>query len=152
MPIRIATLAFARCSVRNGPESCLRHWCSSRYQRISPLHREFHSPLPSSSFAVSSAVPWLSQGISRPTCRAACEPFTPSDTGQRLHPTCESRLLTRSLSVLLLMGYVPTRKSFTTLVVEDQGRPRSRGVAASGLPPLRKIPHCCHLPPMSART
>ncbi len=33
-------------SVGTGPVSRLRYWCSSRYLRISPLHREFHSPLP----------------------------------------------------------------------------------------------------------
>ena len=32
--------------------SRLRHWCSFRYLRISPLHRKFHFPLPYSSRAV----------------------------------------------------------------------------------------------------
>ncbi len=31
------------------PVSRLRYGCSSRYLRIPPLHREFHSPLPNSS-------------------------------------------------------------------------------------------------------
>eukprot|EP00494_Astrolonche_serrata_P015343 UN15492 len=35
-------------SVSYCPESCLRHWCSSRYLRIPPLHREFRFPLQSS--------------------------------------------------------------------------------------------------------
>ena len=43
-------------SVGTGPVSRLRYWCSSRYLRIPPLHREFHSPLPLSSRAVSNAV------------------------------------------------------------------------------------------------
>jgi len=33
-------------SVGTGPENRLRYWCSSRYLRIPPLHREFRSPLP----------------------------------------------------------------------------------------------------------
>jgi len=35
-------------SVRNAPVCCLRIWCSPRYQRISPLHLEFRTPLTSS--------------------------------------------------------------------------------------------------------
>src|SRR3546814_2245341 len=42
---------LSRLSVRNGPGSRLRHWCSSQYLRISPLHWEFHYPLPLSSNA-----------------------------------------------------------------------------------------------------
>ena len=41
--------------------------------------------MPSSSQVVSSALPWLSQGISHPTCLAAYTRFTPSNSGQRLH-------------------------------------------------------------------
>ena len=77
---------LSRLSVRTGPVSRLRHWCSSQYLRISPLHWEFHYPLPDSSHAVSDAVPWLSQGISQPTCMAAYAPFTPNNSEQRLPP------------------------------------------------------------------
>jgi hypothetical protein len=77
----LPTLSFL--SVRNGPETRLRHRCSSRYLRISPLHREFQSPLPSSSKAVSDAVPRLSRGISHQTYPTACEPFTPNESEQR---------------------------------------------------------------------
>ena len=63
-----------------------RHRCSSRYLRISPLHREFHAPLPYSSTTVSPAGPELSPGISQVTCRAAYAPFTPNNSEQRLHP------------------------------------------------------------------
>ena len=73
-------------NVSNGPESRLRRWCSSRYLRISPLHREFRFPLPYSSHMVSSAVPGLSPGLSHPTCVAVCARFTPSKSEQRLHP------------------------------------------------------------------
>ena len=73
-------------SVRTGPESRLRHRCSSGYLRISPLHPEFRFPLPNSSPAVSRAIPQLSRGLSRGTCRTAYAPFTPSNSEQRLPP------------------------------------------------------------------
>jgi hypothetical protein len=74
-------------SVSTGPENRLRHRCSSRYLRISPLHREFRSPLPASSLPVSTAGPGLSPGISQRTQQAAYELFTPNNSGQRLRPT-----------------------------------------------------------------
>ncbi len=77
---------LSRLSVSIGPESRLRHGCSSRYLRISPLHREFHSPLPYSSPAVSDDIPWLSQGLSHLTYRTAYTRFTPNNSEQRLHP------------------------------------------------------------------
>lgn len=78
---------LSRLSVSCRPESRLRHWCSSRYLRISPLHREFHFPLRHSRNTVSDAAPWLSHGISHPTCTPAYTPFTPSNSGQRSPPT-----------------------------------------------------------------
>ncbi len=60
--------------------------CSSRYLRISPLHREFRLPLQDSSLAVSNALPRLSPRLSHPTCEAAYTRFTPSNSEQRLHP------------------------------------------------------------------
>jgi hypothetical protein len=74
-------------SVSNWPESRLRHRCSSRYLRISPLHREFHFPLQYSSHTVSAATHGLSPCISQQTCITACAPFTPSNSGQRSPPT-----------------------------------------------------------------
>ena len=74
-------------SVSKGPVGRLRHWCSSRYLRISPLHREFRLPLLHSRTTVLNAAPRLSPGISHPTYRPACAPFTPSNSGQRLPPT-----------------------------------------------------------------
>ena len=44
------------------PESRLRHWCSSTYLRISPLHVEFHSPLLHSSLPVSNDPPPVKPG------------------------------------------------------------------------------------------
>ncbi|MDI3499510.1 MAG: hypothetical protein PWR28_1640 [Synergistaceae bacterium] len=75
-------------SVSCGPGSRLRHRRSSRYLRISPLHREFRFPLPHSRCAVSTAVHRLSRCISQPTRASACVRFTPSNSGQRSPPTC----------------------------------------------------------------
>ncbi len=77
---------LSRLSVSIGPESRLRHGCSSQYLRISPLHWEFHSPLPYSRMAVSNALPGLSPGLSHLTYHTAYTLFTPSNSDQRLHP------------------------------------------------------------------
>ena len=74
-------------SVSCRPDSRLRHWCSSIYLRIPPLHMEFHSPLLHSSKTVSDAVPRLSRGLSHQTYCSACARFTPNKSGQRLPPT-----------------------------------------------------------------
>ena len=73
-------------SVNAGPGCRLRHRCSSRYLRISPLHQEFRWPLPHSSAAVSLGRSELSPEISQVTCHAAYAPFTPSNSEQRLPP------------------------------------------------------------------
>ena len=62
------------------------HWCSSRYLRISPLHREFRQPLLDSSQAVLDAIPGLSPGLSHPTYKTTYGLFTPSNSEQRLPP------------------------------------------------------------------
>src|SRR5947209_16928129 len=62
-----------------------RHRRSFRYQRISPLHRKFPSPLPPSSPPVSKALPQLSWGLSPRTWQTAYAPFKPSDSEQRSH-------------------------------------------------------------------
>ncbi len=77
---------LSRLSVSIGPESRLRHRCSSQYLRISPLHWEFRFPLPYSRMPVSAAIPRLSRGISQPTRHPAYAPFTPNDSEQRSHP------------------------------------------------------------------
>ena len=103
----------------------LRDWCSSRSLQISPLHREFPSPLSHSSLEVSNAVPQLSCRISHPTFQTAYEPFTPNKSEQRLPPLyyrgcwhrvsrgflCryrqDSRLFTGNFSPLLTAVYNP---------------------------------------------
>ncbi len=77
---------LSRLSVSIGPESRLRHRCSSRYLRMSPLHLEFHFPLPYSRSAVSDAGRWLSLRFSHPTYKPAYAPFTPSKSEQRSFP------------------------------------------------------------------
>ena len=69
-------------------ETCLRHWCSSRYLQISPLHLEFRFPLSDSSPAVPGAVHGLSPWISLQACRSAYMPFTPNNSEQRSQLTC----------------------------------------------------------------
>ena len=74
-------------SVSCRPDSRLRHWCSSIYLRIPPLHMEFHCPLLHSSSTVSDAILRLSRRLSHQTYRTACTRFTPNKSGQRLPPT-----------------------------------------------------------------
>ena len=69
------------------PESRLRHRCSSRYLRISPLHREFRFPLTYSRYAVSAEVRQLSRRLCQQTYMSACVRFTPSNSEQRSPPT-----------------------------------------------------------------
>ncbi len=98
------------------PAGRLRHRCSSRYLRISPLHLEFHPPLTISSLAVLRAVPGLSPGISPLTCQAAYAPFTPSKSEQRSRPPyyrgCWHGVSRRLF--LRYRHYLPLEKSFTT--------------------------------------
>ncbi len=140
---------LSRLSVSIGPESRLRHGCSSRYLRISPLHREFHSPLPYSSPAVSDDIPWLSQGLSHLTYRTAYTRFTPNNSEQRLHPPyyrgcwhgvsrCFLWWYRQGKPVLGIHLFFPPDRA-----LRFENLHHSRGVAASGFPPLRNIPHCC---------
>src|SRR5699024_7202822 len=73
-------------SVSNRPKSRLRHWCSSKYLRISPLHLEFHSSLLYSRSSVSNDRSHLSCEMSQQTERSACVPSTPTSSGQRSPP------------------------------------------------------------------
>ncbi len=140
---------LSRLSVSHRPDGRLRHWYSSRYLRISPLHREFCHPLRDSSRAVSNAVPRLSLGISHPTCPAAYTRFTPSDSEQRLRPPYY-RGCWHGVSRRFLWRYRQTARLFASppFFPPDRGlRPEglhpSRGVAGSGLRPLPNIPDCC---------
>ena len=107
---------LSRLSVRECPETRLRHRCSSRSLHISPLHREFQSPLHPSRPAVSTDPLQLSRRISRSTCGPAYAPFTPSDSEQRL-PPLSYRGCWHRVSRGCFWGYCPfhpPRKEFTT--------------------------------------
>ena len=67
---------------------CLRHWYSSRYLQISPLHLEFCLPLSDSSYAVLNAVQELSSCLSHQAYITAYMPFTPNNSEQRSQLTC----------------------------------------------------------------
>ena len=74
-------------SVSWQPDTRLRHWCSTQYLRISPLHWVFRYPLHHSSQIVIMAIPRLSPGISPLSYLTAYTPFTPSNSEQRLPPS-----------------------------------------------------------------
>ena len=100
-------------------------------------------PLPSPALKKHSFLPitGLSPELSGKTYVPACAPFTPNDSGQRLPPTYY-RGCWHVVSRGFLIGY---RHFFVTndRGLQSENRLPSRGVAASGLRPLRKIPHCC---------
>ena len=132
---------LSRLTVSCRPVIRLRHWCSSLYLRISPLHKEFRLPLRHSRSAVSNARHRLSLCFSHRTCLPGCTPFTPSKSGQRLPPTyyrgcwhVVSRGLFREYRLPL---FLPKRS------LQPESLLPSRGVAGSGLRPLPNIPHCC---------
>ena len=77
---------LSRLSVSSAPDGRLRHRPSSRYLRISPLHREFRHPLADSSDAVSRAILRLSLSLPPRTCATTYAPFKPSNSEQRLPP------------------------------------------------------------------
>ena len=80
--------APSHLSVSLLPVACLRHWCSSTYLQISPLHVEFRLPFSNSRYAVLNAVPQLSCSISHQACISAYMPFTPNNSEQRSPLTC----------------------------------------------------------------
>ena len=107
---------LSHLSVSIFPGRRLRHWCSSQYLRISPLHWPFRDPLQNSSLAVFAALPWLSQGLSQRTYYAAYMRFTPNNSEQRLHPLYYRGCWHR-VSRCFLSGYhqflFPPRQCFT---------------------------------------
>ena len=114
------------------PDICAFH----RYTRNSSL------PYSTQVMPVSPARPELSPGISQTTRQTTYELFTPSNSGQRSHPTYY-RGCWHVVSRCFLYRY--RHKSFVPVErgLQPEGRHPSRGVAASGFPPLCNIPHCC---------
>ena len=75
------------------------------------------------------------------TCIPAYAPFTPSNSGQRSLPTYYRgcwHVVSRSFLLRYRLLLFPEDKS-----LQSEDLLPSRGVAASGFPPLRNIPHCC---------
>jgi hypothetical protein len=141
--------ALSRLSVSVSPGHRLRRRCSSRYLRISLLHLEFHDPLKHSRHGVSTAIPRLSPGLSQSTFMPAYAPFTPNDSEQRSHPTYY-RGCWHVVSRCFFFRYRQMYRLFASTpftpierALRPEGLLHSRGVAASGFRPLRKIPHCC---------
>ena len=107
---------LSRLSVRTGPAGRLRHECSPSYLRISPLHEEFHRPLPASSLTVSADPTRLSRVISQRTHETAYAPFTPNNSEQRL-PLPYYRGCWHGISRGFLWGYrhnLSPSQEFTT--------------------------------------
>ena len=134
-------------SVRSVPESRLRFRCSTRYQRISPLHRVFQTPFPVSSGPVSDALPELSPGISRRTWSTACARFTPSKSEQRSSPLyyrgCWHRVSRDFLwKYNQTAGLVGPRVLFPpNSSLQPEGLHPARSVALSGFrPPIANDP------------
>ena len=138
--------ALSSLSVSLFPAGCLRHWCSSRSLRIPPLHLEFRLPLNNSRKPVSAASPGLGPGIVRPTWSSAYAPFTPSDSEQRLHPSYY-RGCWHEVCRCFLYRYIQAVRKRRLFPIDSglhtEMRHPTRGVAASGFPPLRNIPYCC---------
>ena len=108
---------LSRLTVSCRPVIRLRHWCSSLYLRISPLHEEFRLPLQHSRTTVSNAGWRLSPQFSHLTCNPAYTPFTPSKSGQRLPPTYYRgcwHVVSRGLFVGYRHLFRPRQKKFTT--------------------------------------
>ncbi len=133
---------LSRLSVSSGPVRRFRHRCSSRYLRISPLHREFHAPLPPSSTAVSPAGSELSPEVSQVTYRTAYAPFTPNNSEQRSHPLYYRGCWHR-VSRCFFHRYhhnFPGRKEFT-----PQGASSSTALLRQG------FTHCAKFPTAASR-
>ena len=140
---------LSRLSVNTFPGRRLRLWCSFASLRILLLHAKFPFPLQDSRPTVSGAVSGLGPEISHLTCWSAYSPFTPNKSEQRLHPSYY-RGCWHEVSRCFLLRYNQSQWLLTTMpffpqnrALQPEGLPHSRGIAASGLPPLRKIPYCC---------
>ncbi len=133
---------LSRLSVRTGPVPRFRLRRSSRYLRISPLHREFQAPLPASSSGVCRAVPGLSPGISHDTFGAAYTRFKSSDSEQRLPPLSYRDCWHRVSRGFLWGDSTPGRIRSLCLLAPDSS------LHPEGLPPARGVlgQACAHCP------
>jgi hypothetical protein len=129
-------------SVRCRPETRLRHWCSSRYLRISLLHREFQSPLRPSSGIVSNAVSGLSPEISHQTFPATYAPFTPSESEQRLGPLYYRGCWHRVSRPFLFRYYHPSRLLTKKVCSQMTGVYRPKPFIPHAASLHQGFPHC----------
>ena len=138
-------------SVSCRPESRLRHWCSSIYLRIPPLHMEFHSPLLHSRKTVSDAIPRLSRGLSHQTYSSACARFTPNKSGQRLPPTYYRgcwHVVSRGFLVRYRQGTISYYRTCSSLTTELYD-PKAFFVHAALL--RQTFVHCGRFPTAASR-
>ena len=129
------------------PDSCLRHWCSFKYLRISPLHLKFHYPLINSSDPVSNAVPEVEPGaftsdLNRPPTRAL-RPVIPINArtlritaaaGTELAGASSEGNVTDSIRLLTVTHFLPTESA-----LQPEGLLHTRGMAAIRLAPIVAI-------------
>ena len=141
--------APSHLSVSHLLATCLRHWYSSRYLQISPLHLEFRLPLSYSSYAVLNAIQELSPCLSHQSCNSAYMPFTPNNSEQRSQLTCY-RGCWHVISRCLFMTYSHHTPFLSThlflshkRILQSSDLQHPRGVAPSEFPPLRNILSCC---------
>ena len=130
---------LSRLSVSVRPGNRLRHRCSSRYLRIPPLHREFHYPLLHSRMAVLKARSGLSPEISPPTDHPAYTPFTPSKSGQRLHPPYY-RGCWHGVSRCFLVRYRPSHRNGHSSLTTELYTPKGFVIHAASL--RQTFVHC----------
>ena len=91
----------------------------------------------------------MSPQLSPPTCRPACAPFTPSNSGQRLPPTFY-RGCWHVVSRGFLLGYRhyrPRRQEFT--IRKPSSSTRRRCIRVS--PIVQYFPHCAIFPTAASR-
>ena len=100
-------------------------------------------PSPAFKLAVSHALPRLSQGLSHPTYKpptSALRPIIPNNARTLcITAAAGTELAGASSRVRITVSlFVPADSA-----LRSEDLHHSRGVAASGFRPLRKIPHCC---------
>ncbi len=129
-------------SVRSCPGTRLRHWCSSRYLRISLLHREFQSPLQSSSLVVSDDLFELGSKILHRTYPATYAPFTPSESEQRSGPLYYRGCWHRVSRPFLFRYYQSARVFTRRLCSQMTGVYKPKPVIPHAASLHQGFPHC----------
>ena len=129
--------------------SRLRHWCSSRYLNIPPLHLEFHSPLPLSRLAVSPAIfPLSGEDFTKRLTDPPTRPLRPiiPNNARTLRVTAAAG--TELAGAFLRGTFNPQNDGNGALFPRDSGlqsedRHPTRGVAPSDFRPLWMPLDCC---------